>query len=258
MRIKKPLLLLISAILAAASTSGNTGALQAQDDASADKKKGAIAPHSLAAPSIIYVTDFYLDPSKITKDTIMNPDGMAVRRLDRLKSRREGDPAEKAKKLIAVLAESIVKELNDAGLKAERRPNPDGLRNDYIPADVNLPKEGWLIAGWFSKVDEGNRALNATVGFGTGQDSVDIDVMVYDLAKSSRESFLHFYSGTKPKHAPGGLVTMNPYSMAVKFVLSKGATEKDVKKQGKAIARSLLESIKGIPEKTEKKENNVK
>jgi hypothetical protein len=256
MSIRKPLLLLISVIFVihcAASISGNTGALLAQDDASADKKKGAIAPHSLPAPSIIYVTDFYLDPAKITKDNVVNREGILRRRVDKLQNRNDGDPIEKATKLIGILSQSIVAELRDAGLKAEHKPNTDGLRKEYIPEGVDLPKEGWMIAGWFSKVDEGNRALNATVGFGKGQDSVEIDVMVYDLSKNSREPFLHFYSGTKPKHAPGGLVTMNPYAMAVKFVLSKGATEKDVKKQGKAIARNLIECIRGIAEKTEKK-----
>jgi hypothetical protein len=42
---------------------------------------------------------------------------------------------------------------------------------------------------------------------------------------------------------PGGIITKNPYSVVARYVLSKGATEKDVQKQGSAIAKTLLQYI---------------
>jgi len=48
---------------------------------------------------------------------------------------------------------------------------------------------------------------------------------------------------------PGGLVTMNPYVMAAKFVMNKrNGTEKDVKSLGAEIAKSLCQYIQqGAP-----------
>ncbi len=194
-----------------------------------------------ARPSIIYVTDFYLDPEQLKKESIIKRDGIVKKRLDALKP--DDDPSQKASKLISALSGSIVKGLQDAGQKVEYHPNPSGLRKDFIPQDFNLPSEGWLVAGWFSKVDEGNRALSSTVGFGKGSGSIQIEVDVYDLSGKSSGPFLHIGSESGAKKTPGGLITRNPYTMAAQFVLSKGASEKDVQKQGSQIAKTLLQYI---------------
>lgn len=197
----------------------------------------------ISRPSVIYVTDFYLDPGQIKKETVLHREGLVKKRLGALKG--DDGPSEKAEKLITVLSSTIVKELQSAGLKAEYLHNPDGLRKDFMPQGLNLPKEGWLVAGWFSKVDEGNRAVSSTVGFGKGSESVEIDAAVYDLSKDASEPFLCMGSESAAGKTPGGLITKNPYTMAAKYVLSKGATEKDVQKQGSAIAKTLLQYIKG-------------
>ena len=197
---------------------------------------------AISRPSLIYVTDFYLDPAQLQKETIVNRDGIVKKRIESLKP--DDDPSQKAAKLISALSGSITKGLQDAGQKVEYRPNTSGLRKDFIPQDLNLPSEGWLVAGWFSKVDEGNRALSSTIGFGKGSQSIQIEVDVYDLSKNSSEPFLHIGSDSGAKKTPGGLITKNPYTMAAQYVLSKGATEKDVQKQGSEIAKSLLQYIK--------------
>lgn len=195
----------------------------------------------MVKPSIIYVTDFYLDPEQIQKVSIIKREGIVKKRLDALKP--DEDPSLKALKLISTLSASIVKGLQDAGQKVDYRPNPSGLRKDFIPQDLKLPSVGWLVTGWFSKVDEGNRALSSTVGFGKGADSIQIEVDVYDLSGNYSEPFLHIGSGSGSKKTPGGLITKNPYTMAAQYVLSKGATENDVKKQGSQIAKTLLQYI---------------
>jgi hypothetical protein len=196
---------------------------------------------TVSKPSIIYVTDFYLDTDQIQKESIIKREGIVKKRLDALKP--DDDPSGKAVKLISALSGSIVKGLQDAGQKVEYRPNPSGLRKDFVPQDLDLPSEGWLVAGWFSKVDEGNRALSSTVGFGKGSESIQIEVDVYDLSGKSSGPFLHIGSESGAKKTPGGLITKNPYTMAAQYVLSKGATEKDVQKQGSAIAKTLLQFI---------------
>ena len=198
------------------------------------------ASTAVAPPALICVTDFYLAPGDIQKHELVPRNHIVGSRLGRL---RNDDPAAKAQKLIRVLSETIVHDLNEAGLRAEYRPNRAGLRSEFIPADLSFPKAGWVVGGWFAKVDEGNRALNATVGFGKGAGQVEIEVTVSDLARNMAEPFLFIGSASAAKMRPGGLVMMNPYVMAAKFVMSKGATEKDVKQQGSAIAVSLVHYV---------------
>jgi hypothetical protein len=226
---------------------GGTAMSQTQgNDADSVHVKSDLS-QAITKPSIIYVTDFYLDPSQITEQSVIKRDGLVKKRLDKI--RKDDDPADKAAKLISTLSDAIVSELQSVGQKAERRPNAEGFRKDFMPDVLNLPKEGWLVAGWFSNVDEGNRALSSTVGFGKGSGSVQMEVVVYDLSKKTSEPFLHLGSDSGAKKMPGGLITKNPYSMAAKYVLSKGATESDVKKQGSAIAKGLLQYIKEHAEK---------
>ena len=196
-----------------------------------------------ARPSIIYVTDFYLNPDQIRRESVLPANGPIRRRLTEL---REGDPTTRAAKLISVLSQTIVAELNKAGQTAEYRPNPDGLRREFVPANAKFPQSGWLVGGWFVTVDEGNRAEAATIGFGTGAESVEVEVVVSDLAQNAVEPFLYLGADSDPRKMPGGLVMgKNPYAMAAKFVLSRGATERDVKQEGVAIAKNLLAYIDG-------------
>jgi hypothetical protein len=205
-------------------------------------------------PSVIYVTDFYLDPASIQE--AQKPAQMLGKRSGPLsgirsdiKSLRRDDPAGKAQDLMNLLAETITKELAKAGYRAERLPNRSGLRAEYFPQGVTLPTTGWLLFGRFEQVVENKPAVEATVGFGKGAGEVTIEVEVSDLAGDPRSAFLTIGSQSGAHKRPGGLVTMNPYAMAAKFVLSRGETEKDVKREGAAIAQSLISFIEHGPEK---------
>jgi hypothetical protein len=146
--------------------------------------------------------------------------------------------------------------LRSQGLRAEPLPN---VAADYGPEQVTgklqfqpnaapLPKEGWLVTGWFEKVEEGHAAIEATVGFGKGTGQATADVAVSDLAQDPAQMFLVVGSGSRAKKMPGGLATMNPYVMAAKFVIAKRqGMEKDVKNLGTQIAKSLVEYIKHPP-----------
>jgi hypothetical protein len=204
-------------------------------------------------PSIIYVTDFYLDPASIQEaqkptEVLGKRSGPLSGIRNEIKNIRGDDPASKAQDLVNLLAETITKELSKAGYRAERLPNRSGLRAEYFPQGVTLPKAGWLLFGRFEQVVENNPAVEATVGFGKGAGEVTIEVEVSDLAGDPRSPFLTIGSQSGTHQKPGGLVTMNPYAMAAKFVLSRGETEKDVKKEGAAIARNLITFIEHGPE----------
>lgn len=201
--------------------------------------------NKVARPPVIYVSDFYLEPSEIqqAQGPIAAPSGVGSRVRRRIDDLRGRDPASRARELTALLSETIVKELNKAGEHAERLPNQTGFRKDFYPADTVLPDVGWLVSGWFVRVKENEPAVEATVGFGHGSGEVEIQVVVFDLAHNPREPFLFMGTESGRQHRPGGLVTMNPYAMAAKFVLARGATEKDVRKQGAEIAGNLIRYI---------------
>jgi hypothetical protein len=200
------------------------------------------------APSVIYVTDFYLPPTMIQlPQTLPEKLGVGGGRVARvrqdLREVRGDDPTTTAKKLVRTLGEKITTTLNQAGYRAEYRPGTNGLRTDFFPTSTMLPPDGWLLGGWFEQVQEPNRAGEATVGFGAGAGQSSIAVVVSDLAGDPRQPFLVIGSESAAKRMPGGLVALNPYAMAAKFVLSRGETEREVKALGAAIASAVVEYI---------------
>ena len=127
------------------------------------------------------------------------------------------------------MAESLTQALRTKGMTAER------LR------DQNLPREGWLVQGFFTEVDEGNRLKRAGIGFGKGATSMDLQIAISDLAGSDpRAAFAVFGTVQEPTRIPGALVTMNPYVAAAKFVLQKNASERDIKKTAEQIADQIM------------------
>ena len=84
----------------------------------------------------------------------------------------------------------------------------------------------------------------AVVGFGAGQADVHVQVEVFDLLRDPRTPMLVYGTAEASRNAPGGAVmaaaTHNPYAMAVRYVLSRRATEDEVEKLGKQIAADLV------------------
>jgi hypothetical protein len=126
-----------------------------------------------------------------------------------------------------VLAQSIVQ-----GLQGEQL----GFPVEALPPGTTPPSSGWLVQGQFQNVDPGNRAQRAVIGFGAGEATTEVQVEVDRLAPGSTTPVLQFGSNADSGHAPGAVVTMNPYAAAAKFVLGRNATMRDVQKMGQAIA----------------------
>ena len=104
-----------------------------------------------------------------------------------------------------------------------------------------------MVGGWFTRADEGNAAVQATVGFGAGSDHIEVQVAVSDLAVNATDPFLFIGTQNQERRMPGGLVARNPYAIAAKMVLSRGATERDVRSEGAAIARNLIDYVEHGP-----------
>ncbi len=177
-----------------------------------------VAEQLLPRPARIYVAPFQLDPELVKTHGIS--------------SLFHGDErAEKAQKLTQLLAQTIVDELQKGGQGAQ-------IAQD---AGVMSPRS-WLVSGYFVKADTGRRLVSSLIGFGAGAESVGIEVEVRDANADALLPILSFSStsGGIRRFLPGGLVTKSPYMAGTKFLLSRNATESDVKKQGVDIAKNLL------------------
>ena len=172
----------------------------------------------------VYVQDFALDVEATEPKT--GPLGRP-----RLFQQLTGeDPAAHARRVVDEMASSLVADLNAAGLPAER-----------LPEGRALPPDGWLVRGAFTEADSGNTLRRAVIGFGSGKTEMEVQVGVSDLASPQpTQSFLVFGTVSDPSRLPGGAVTRNPYMVAAKFVLEKGAPERDVQHTAKTIADELV------------------
>ena len=150
------------------------------------------------------------------------------------------NPSERARQIVETTADSLVQALRANGMTAQRLRKTTG----------NLPREGWLVQGYFTEVDEGNRLKRAAIGFGRGGTSMDLQIAISDLAGSDpRAAFAVFGTAKDPNRIPGALVTMNPYVAAAKFVLQKNATERDINKTAEQIAEQIVKYEQQINEK---------
>jgi hypothetical protein len=184
----------------------------------------------VANPRPVVVHDFAFDVAHLRTDegVMSGREGPAKRILGNL--RPEETPAQKAARLAGLLSETIAKELTALKIPATREPQ-----------GTPWPATGLVVRGEFLQVDEGNRLKRAVVGFGAGATEALVQVEVYDLAQNREKPILVYGTGTGSKPTPGGVVSMNPYAMAAKYVLSRNATEKDVRNLGKQIAKDLAQ-----------------
>jgi hypothetical protein len=189
------------------------------------------------APRMIYVGDFTLDAESYKGDE--GPRGALPGRLGQRLPHplQRNDAPERARQIVETMAESLVRSLREKGLAAQRL---------YDKA-ANLQREGWLVQGLFTELDEGNRLKRAAIGFGKGETRMDLQVALSDLESSDpRAAFAIFGSAKDPRHIPGAVVAMNPYVAAAKFVLQKNATEKDIHKTAEQIADRIAKYAQQI------------
>jgi hypothetical protein len=203
-------------------------------EATPDGQPAAAAPAGtptrVTNPRPVIVRDFAFDQAQLRVEPgpLSGREGPAKRILGNLHPQEA--PAQKAGRLAALLSETIANELADRKIPARRE-------SVVSP----LPADGLMVSGQFMQVDEGNRLKRAVVGFGAGATEVLVQVAVYDLVQSRDQPVLVYGTGTGSKPAPGALVTLNPYAMAARYVLSRNATDKDVRRLGKRIASDLVQ-----------------
>jgi hypothetical protein len=183
----------------------------------------------LIKPRVVYVADFVIDPSLV--QTSPQATGREGGLLSRLRQRGgnadSSDPATEAAQAVNQLADSIVSSLVRAGVPAER-----------IGAQTSVPADCWMLEGRFDKLSEGNRLQQSVIGFGAGEPEVEVSGTMD--AMQGTETILTFGDQSRQSHMPGGAVSRNPYVIAAKFVLSRGATGRDVQKLGESVASEIV------------------
>ncbi len=204
----------------AKDTTGNrvTGGVRVKEDQQVKRP-------AIAAPQRMYVSDFKLDAEAT------EPKKGLLDRPRFLRKLTEDDPATRARKIVDEMAITLVRDLRDAGIAAER-----------IADDAPMPREGWLIRGVFTEANSGDAPRRALIGFGAGKTDMEVQVGVCDLATDPQDAFIVFGTTSDPSRLPGGLVARNPYVIAAKFVLEKGAPGHDIKHTAQAIADEIIKA----------------
>jgi hypothetical protein len=193
------------------------------------------------APRVIYVRQFSIPETIQTQDQQSGRPGIVGRLRGAEDQTLIGQRKEEQKEQVlanapAALQKALIEDLNRSVAAAA---DGEGAK---IPADC------WVITGELVKVNTGNRAIQAGVGFGAGQSDLQVRASVYS-GHNLQEPFLTFDSKGASGHMPGGVATKNPYVAAAKFVISRREPELEAKKAAFSIAHEIgkFMDAQGIP-----------
>ena len=180
----------------------------------------------------VYVSDFELDAQDVKVDQGGIVGEVRPGILERPRKRKEHDPEAQAKKLVDLMSQSIVKDLQKAGYRSER-----------LAVGAARPASGAWVHGVFTEVDEGNRIHRAIPGCGSGEAKMTLFVSLTDLARPEKPLYDQSTTDTSGKKV-GAVITLNPYVGAAKFVMEKNAPEKTVRKTASEISANLVAQLK--------------
>lgn len=196
----------------------------------------ALAAPASSAPVAVYVADFELGVESIQhEEGVLSGRPGPVGRIGARLSGASKDPAGRARELVDLMADGLVKELSKAGLNASR------LR-ERVPRTA----QGWLVRGVFTEVQEGNRMRRAMIGFGQGQTDMQVVATIHDLSQGEPKPLYEVAtdasSGSKPGAAP--MLVFSPYGAAVRFVMADKDLDRGARQTAARIAEQVLMHIR--------------
>jgi hypothetical protein len=187
-------------------------------------------------PVIVYVADFDLDVGDIQSGSgvasvlAARPlgGGILPHPFGLLPQSKEST----ARKLVDLMATSLIKDLQSAGFQAQR-----------ITSEAIIPTDGWLLRGIFTQVDEGNRLRRAIIGFGAGKTDLQVETTLDNLSLGPPQPFYQVDTTAQSGKMPGAIVTMNPAMAAARFVLAGGDLDRNTKDTAAQIAKSVAARV---------------
>jgi hypothetical protein len=196
---------------------------------------GPAYAQSTAARPVAYVTDFELDAADVKPDEnrVDRARGL-LQGLRPLRGSQQDDPQAHAQHIVSALSTQLVADLQKAGFDARR-----------LGAGDAQPAQGWLVRGVFLSVDEGNRVKRAVVGFGAGQNTIEVAVAIDNFQANAPAPLYETIEGQSSEHKPGAAVTLNPYVAAAKFVLAKGDEHKTIVDTAQKISDEVTRRANG-------------
>lgn len=190
------------------------------------------------APPLVYVTDFELDVADVEPDS--GP-GSRARRLaggilPRGPLHSQQDPQAHAREIVSQMSEQLTADLTKAGIDARR-----------LPPGAPVPPSGYRVRGVFLNVDEGNRLRRAVVGFGAGQNDLQVAVSLDDLSSPQQGPLYESVEESTSRDKPGAIVKLNPYVIAAKFVLDGRDEHSTIERAAAQISETVAGRLRAVP-----------
>jgi hypothetical protein len=138
-----------------------------------------------------------------------------------------------------MMSTAIVEDLAKRGITATR-----------LPANTPFPKQGWLVRGIFTKIDEGNRVMRAVIGFGSGQTDLKVAISMDELSAERAPAPLYrVQTDAKSNKLPGAVITLNPYVATAEFVLGGHDLDRSTRATAEKIADEIATRVTGTPQR---------
>jgi hypothetical protein len=173
-----------------------------------------------ARPSVIYVSDFDLQAENIHKESSVVPRLDSPGPVRRLVLGESDDPFVVATKLVNLMADSVVKDLNKAGHSAHR-----------LPPGTPVPTNGWIVRGVFTEVQEGNQLRRAIIGLGVGKTDLQVISAIDNLSLGPPKPLYEVQTAASSGDAPGAgpMIVISPGAAAARFVIAGSDLQRNVK-----------------------------
>jgi hypothetical protein len=150
----------------------------------------------LARPQVVLVDSFAASANEVTLDQGLSTEVEEAIKADRGTSRTQQE-VQAGRQVADALADKLVVEIRDMGLRAER--------GSALPAGI---QNAVLIKGQLVSIDEGNRTERVLIGLGAGRSDVRAQVQVYELTAAGRQLIDTIEVDAKSGLAPGMAETM--------------------------------------------------
>jgi hypothetical protein len=202
------------------------------------REMAAVAP--VARPATIYVLDFDLDVANVKSEPGLLPappklPGPLGDKLPPMLPPLPGaakDPKKVAREVVETMSTSLVKDLTKAGFTARR-----------LTSTHSFPKDGWLVRGVFTDVNQGNQLQRSVIGFGLGKTDLQVNVKFDDLTQGPPKPFYELKTTADSGKAPGAgpTIVLGPAGVAARYVIAGQDLNRNVKQTASKIAEEVVQ-----------------